>query len=144
MIIFRNIVIAVAAVLVVVYGSVALYRGSWALTNANAARSYALAQKNANREQHIIQHGVGMQSGLISDYNNQDSAFTGITVQLVQVSAAQRQPLIDQRLAIANKMCADAAGLDSLGDIGAAGKTWVQKNCTGSVVSVSSSLRKGS
>lgn len=135
---------AVAVVLIIVYGSIALYRGSWDLANANAVRSNALAQKNANAQQKIIQHGSAMQAGLKDDFDNQFTAETGLTATIAQTPAAGQQPIIDQRLAIANKMCADASQMDSVRDLGAASVTWVHTHCAGPVVAANDSLRKGS
>lgn len=137
----RGIVAAIVAVCAIVLAGAVVVGGwqaGWWFTTQNAHRQGQIR----NIQAHSIQSGYAAQSGLLSDFGNKYTEIQGIAVQIQQAPAAQRQALIDQRLAIANQMCADAAQISI--SIGPANRAWVKKNCSGSAVSAGSSLRKGS
>ena len=124
----------IVAVVVVVLAGVVTFVGwhaNWWFTSQNIART-----------NHAIQAGYANQTGLLSDFDNTYSQVVGMGPQITQAPAAARQGLIDQRLALAGKACADAAQITI--PLGAGNRAWVNANCSGSSVSAGSSLRKGS
>lgn len=132
---------AIAAILIVIYGSVALYRGSWELTRANAARSYQLQKLNTDRQTQILHDSYSYQSATASDLTHKISDITDETTQMdgISPSSLQWSDLHAQRLGEAKLACADAVQLTR---VPSAQAGWVRQNCLAGTVSPASPLEK--
>ncbi len=133
---------AVLAVLVIVYGSMALYRGSWDLANANAARSYQLAQKNTNRQAHIDQSNYGAQKGFQAAVEQNISAAVGDVAQIP--GAPDGAALKVEAINAGDKACYWANQLvPSALPIPPQMEGWIKANCSFGTLSLHSPIRSG-
>jgi Spy/CpxP family protein refolding chaperone len=132
---------ALLVVLAVAYGCVAIYRGSWMLANANAKRSFALQQKNTNRQNQIAVQGNANQQGQLAALDNDKQTITVIEVQQLPGTQGQfRKQLIAQILGTGGDACKAAAQITSM-ELGS-DRSWVRQNCQGGSLSPTSSLYK--
>jgi hypothetical protein len=129
----RNIVMAIAlgllVIVVLVYGSIALYRGSWDLATANVKRAGALARVQASQSNSVIQNQYNVQQGYqqaITNYVSQiDILVTGMA-QNPAPGAARAQ-----MIRLGDDACAEAIKLTRSVPVPPAMQTWIKQNCDG-------------
>ena len=132
----------VLVVLAVVYGSVAIYRGSWDLANANAARSYNLQQKNTNRQAHIDHSNYGAQMGFQTAVEQNIAAAVGDVAQIA--GAPDGAYLKVEAIDAGDKACYWANQLvPSALPIPAQMNSWIKANCSFGTLSLRSPIRSG-
>ncbi len=130
-------VTGIFAVLLVIYGLMAAYRGSWALTNANAARQHQLNMKRQTYNGQEIQQGYANQSAQRAALDNDLATIQNIDVQLA-AGAPGHSALVAQRRGVAGDACKAAVQIVQLGtDYG-----WVHRNCSGGALSATSPIAR--
>lgn len=113
---------AIAAVAIIIYGSFALYTGSW-----------ALSESIANHQAHVIHHGYEYQSTLARQINKDIAGVLTDKTQLDNLAADPgSQVYIDQRARLASDagdVCQEADQVTSVEEVGPNAFKFIQANC---------------
>lgn len=134
--------VAVIALAVIVYGSFALYEGSWSLASHNLNHSLQLQRQNANGQAQNAQAGWNYQTMLgqqivqgIDDVNHD-------TTSLDQYQAAGNSTMVTdekgQRAYDAGQVCYKVSQVNGVLPKEDPNTHWVDINCSGGVLSPSS------
>jgi hypothetical protein len=106
---------------------------------------WGLTNDNIRRTDQAVANDPGAQAAFVSSFNTDYGFVVQITSEIEQVNGNVPQATIDQRLAYANKACADAAKLlPPLGFRQQIDTSWVTAHCAGAVVKPGDQLRVGS
>lgn len=133
---------AVVLVGVIVYGSFAIYEGSWSLASHNLSHSLQLQQQNANGQASIVQNGWNYQTTLGQQIV---SGITGVyhdTTSIDQYKAAgdttSATNEINQRAYDAGQVCYLVSQVNSALPKENPDTTWADTNCSGGTLKPSS------
>lgn len=114
---------AVALVAGLIYGSFALYEGSW-----------TLSESVANHQAHVIHHGYEYQSTLARQINKDIALVLTDKQQLDTMAAVPgNQEYTDQRARMqsdGNDVCQEADQVTSLEEVGQNAWSFIQANCS--------------
>jgi NOL1/NOP2/fmu family ribosome biogenesis protein len=134
----------VMLVAVLVYGSFALYEGSWSLAAHNQQHSLELQQKQANGEASIAVSSWNYQTMLGQQITK---GIDNVTIDTTQIGTATQQygsnsievtDLKSQREADGNTVCTQAEQVNGTLPSGMFQTTWIDKNCLDGSISPSS------
>lgn len=138
-----GIIAAIVFVLaVVVYGSFAIYEGSWSLTAHNVKHGLEIQQQVANGQASIAANGWNYQSMLGQKIVTGIDAVNHDTTSIDQFRAAGDTVSVTdemgQRASDAGQVCYDASQVNGVLPHGDPNTDWINKNCSGGVLSTSS------
>lgn len=135
----KNVAAGITAILVaigiLVYGSFALYEGSWSLAKHNTQHSLEIQQQVANGQASIAANGWNYQSMLGSEITNGIDAVDHDTTDIASAKAqgltSYADSLIAQRSFDASKVCDQASQINGTLPPGMFQTTWINTNCDG-------------
>lgn len=140
--VFGYIAAAVLIVVLVVYGAVAIAKGSWDFANWNAAKSYQLAQKNQVRQNHLIQSNSMVQQGYQQAISQDVEAVVSDIAQMP--GAPDGAALKTEAINAGDHACAEALKLDpSAYPVPHDMAAWIKANCSVGNLSPGSPIRSG-
>lgn len=132
----------ILAIAFVVYGSFALYEGSWSLASHNLTHSLQLQKQRANGEAQNTVSGWNYQTMLGQEITQH---IDNVTQDTSNIDNAQLQGLTSyvndlksQRQADANEVCQEATQVNGSLPVNQPQTQWVDKNCSAGSVSPSS------
>jgi len=132
----------VAAVALVVYGSFAIYEGSWSLAAHNTQHQLQIQQQQANGQASIAANGWSFQTMLGQQITTGISNVTTVTTEIASAQAqgmtAYANQLMAQREADGNDVCQKATEVNGSLPQGASQTKWIEANCSNGSISPSS------
>jgi hypothetical protein len=127
---------------VIVYGSFALYEGSWSLQKHNLSHSLQLQQQNANGQASIVANGWNYQTTLGQEIVAGISAVqhdtTSIDAYKQSGNTTEVTDETGQRAYDAGQVCYYASQVNSALPRENPDTTWVNDNCSGGTLKVTS------
>lgn len=133
---------AIIAMVLITYGSFALYEGSWSLAAHNQQHQNELNQKQANADASIAISGWSYQSMLGQQITK---GIDNVVTDSTEIYQAKSQGLNDyanslksQRENDANTVCDEAQQINNSLPQGKYQTNWINKNCLGGSVNPSS------
>lgn len=133
---------AILTVGVIVYGSFAIYEGSWSLAKHNLQHSLQLQQQNVNGQASIAAHSGGYQTALDQRISTGIQSVNDDTTNISQYERAgdttDADNMKNQRVSDVNAVCSQATQLTNVYSVGSFDNAWIGKNCEGTSISPTS------
>lgn len=133
---------AFVALGIIVYGSFAIYEGSWSLASHNLKHSLALQQQNANGQASIAANGWNYQTMLgqqiVNGIDNVYHDTTSIAAYLKSGDTSDATAVTGQRAYDAGQVCYDASQVNSALPLENPNTAWINQNCDGGTLKPSS------